>query len=92
LVVRSRRILSRSAAPISLTERKAAVAKAGPAKEAPVEKTKADEVFKRFTAYADVRFANGRELKNVVVFNAEDLDVPDEFAQTEIKDLNLRPT
>lgn len=37
----------------------------------------------------DVRFANGRELKNVMVFNAEDLEVPDEFAQVEIKSLRL---
>ena len=35
----------------------------------------------------DVRFVNGRELKNALVFNAEDLDVPDELAHVEIKDL-----
>ena len=44
-------VLSRSAAPITLTERKAAVAEAGPAREAPIEKTKANDVFKRFSAY-----------------------------------------
>lgn len=37
----------------------------------------------------DLRFANGRELKNVLVFNAEDLDVPDELAGLEIKELSL---
>jgi hypothetical protein len=37
----------------------------------------------------DVRFTNGRELKGVMVFNAEDLEVPDEFAQAKIKDLRL---
>lgn len=37
----------------------------------------------------DVRFANGRELDDVVVFNAEELEVPNEFAQAEIKDIRL---
>lgn len=37
----------------------------------------------------DLRFANGRELKNVLVFNAEDVDVPDELAGLEIKELSL---
>ena len=37
----------------------------------------------------DVRFANGRELKNVLVFNAEDLDVPDDLAGLEIQELSL---
>jgi hypothetical protein len=37
----------------------------------------------------DVRFANGQELRNVLVFNAEELDVPDKFAEAKIKDLNL---
>ena len=44
-------VLSRSAAPITLSERKMAVAKAAPAKEGKVEQTKEDEVFKRFSAY-----------------------------------------
>lgn len=35
----------------------------------------------------DVRLADGRELKNVVVFNAEEIEVPGEFAQAEIKDV-----
>jgi len=37
----------------------------------------------------DVRFTNGRELKDVVVFNAEDLEVPEEFAKVEIRDVSL---
>ena len=37
----------------------------------------------------DVRLADGRELKDVVVFNAEELDVPEEFAKAEIKDVSL---
>ncbi len=37
----------------------------------------------------DVRFVNGRELKGVVVFNAEDLEIPDELAQAEIKDVSV---
>ncbi len=37
----------------------------------------------------DVRFANGRELKDAVVFNAEDLEVPEEFAKAEIEDVRL---
>jgi hypothetical protein len=44
-------VLTRSAAPLALTERKAADAKAKPAKDADVEKTNADEVFKRFSAF-----------------------------------------
>lgn len=37
----------------------------------------------------DVRLTDGRELKNVVVFNAEEMEVPDEFAQAKIKDIRL---
>ena len=37
----------------------------------------------------DVRFADGRELKNALVFNAEDLDVPDDLAGVEIRELRL---
>lgn len=37
----------------------------------------------------DVRLADGRELKDVVVFNAEEIDVPNEFAHAEIKDVRL---
>ncbi len=37
----------------------------------------------------DVSFINGRELKNVMVFNAEDLEVPDEFARVKIKELRF---
>jgi hypothetical protein len=37
----------------------------------------------------DIRFANGQELRDLLVFNAEELEVPDEFAQTEIKEVRL---
>jgi hypothetical protein len=37
----------------------------------------------------DIRLANGDELSDVVVFNAEELEVPDELAQAEIKDVRL---
>jgi len=37
----------------------------------------------------DIRLADGRELKDVVVFNAEEIEVPDEFARAQIKDLRL---
>jgi hypothetical protein len=37
----------------------------------------------------DVRFADGRELKDVVVLNAEELEVPNDFAQANIKDVSL---
>lgn len=37
----------------------------------------------------DVRFANGRELKNVVVFNAEEIDVPEQYAKSKIMDIRL---
>jgi hypothetical protein len=47
---KSFRVLSRSAAPITLTERKAAGTTA-PAKQAAPERTAEDEVFKRFSAY-----------------------------------------
>jgi hypothetical protein len=48
---KSLRVLSRSAAPISLSERRLAAAKAAPAKDGKVEQTKENEVFKRFSAY-----------------------------------------
>jgi len=35
----------------------------------------------------DVRFASGRELKSMLVCNAENLDVPDDLADVEIRDL-----
>lgn len=38
----------------------------------------------------DIRLSDGRELKDVVVFNAEEADVPDEFAQAKITD--VRPS
>jgi len=37
----------------------------------------------------DVRLADGRELKDVMAFNAEEIEVPDEFAQATIKDVRL---
>lgn len=37
----------------------------------------------------DVQFADGRRVENVMVFNAEDLDVPDTFAGAEVQDLKL---
>jgi len=37
----------------------------------------------------DIRLVDGRELKDVVVFNAEEIEVPDEFAQAQIKDVRL---
>ncbi|MGE3344149.1 MAG: hypothetical protein AB7L71_12020 [Vicinamibacterales bacterium] len=38
----------------------------------------------------DVRFADGRHLENVMVFNAGDLDVPDTFAGAEVQELRVR--
>jgi hypothetical protein len=37
----------------------------------------------------DIRVSDGRELKDVVVFNAEEADVPDEFAQAKITDVRV---
>jgi len=37
----------------------------------------------------DVRLQNGRLLENVMVFNAEDMELPEEFARLQIKDLCL---
>jgi hypothetical protein len=37
----------------------------------------------------DVRFADGRHVENAMVFNAEDLDVPDSFAGAEVQELKL---
>ena len=37
----------------------------------------------------DIRFANGRKLEDVMVFNAQEFEVPDEFAQAKIKDVSL---
>jgi hypothetical protein len=36
-----------------------------------------------------VRFADGRHVENVMVFNAEDLDVPDAFAGAEVQELKI---
>lgn len=35
----------------------------------------------------DIRFRNGRKLEDVPVFNAEDVELPDELARIEITDL-----
>lgn len=40
----------------------------------------------------DVRFADGRHVENAMVFNAEDLDVPDKFAGAEVEDVKVRRT
>lgn len=37
----------------------------------------------------DIRLVDGRELKDVLVFNAEEIEVPDEFARAQIKDVRL---
>lgn len=37
----------------------------------------------------DLRLSDGRELKDVFVFNAEEADVPDEFANAKITDVRL---
>jgi hypothetical protein len=37
----------------------------------------------------DVRLANNREIKDAVVFNAEEIELPDDCAQSEIEDIQL---
>ena len=37
----------------------------------------------------DVRFADGRELENVVVLNGEELEAPNDFAKVEVTDVDL---
>ena len=37
----------------------------------------------------DIHLADGRELKNVIVFNSEEAEVSDEFAGAEITDVCL---
>lgn len=37
----------------------------------------------------DLRLADGRELKDVLVFNAEEADMPDELAHIKITDIRL---
>jgi hypothetical protein len=37
----------------------------------------------------DLRLQDGRELKDVTVFNAEELDLPDDLARVGIKDIRL---
>jgi hypothetical protein len=38
----------------------------------------------------DIRFRDGRRLEDVPVFNAEEVDLPEELAQAEIADLQPR--
>lgn len=37
----------------------------------------------------DVRLANNREIKDAVVFNAEEIELPDDCAHSEIADIQL---
>ena len=38
----------------------------------------------------DLRLADGRELKNILAFNAEEVELPDECAAAKIEDVQLR--
>jgi hypothetical protein len=38
----------------------------------------------------DLRLADGRELKNVIAFNAEEVELPDECADAIIEDIHLQ--
>ena len=38
----------------------------------------------------DLRLADGRELKDVLAFNAEEVELPDECADAKIEDIHLR--
>ena len=38
----------------------------------------------------DLRLADGRELKNVLAFNAQEVELPDECADAKIEDVHLR--
>ena len=38
----------------------------------------------------DLRLAGGREIKNVLAFNAEEVELPDECADAQIEDVQLR--
>jgi hypothetical protein len=37
----------------------------------------------------DIRFADGRELTDVIVLNAEEVELPDDFARAEINSITL---
>ena len=37
----------------------------------------------------DLSLADGREVKDVLVFNAEELEVPEKLASSQIKDIRL---
>ena len=38
----------------------------------------------------DLRLADGRKLKNVLAFNAEEVELPDECADARIEDVQVR--
>jgi hypothetical protein len=38
----------------------------------------------------DLRLADGRELKDILAFNAEEVELPDECANAKIEDIHLR--
>jgi hypothetical protein len=40
----------------------------------------------------DIWLVDGRELRDLVVFNAEEIEVPEEFARAQIKDVRLHTT
>ena len=40
----------------------------------------------------DLRLADGRELKDVLAFNAEEVELPDECADAKIEGIQLRMT
>ena len=37
----------------------------------------------------DVRLTNNREIKDAVIFNAEEIELPDDCAHSEIEDIQL---
>jgi hypothetical protein len=40
----------------------------------------------------DLRLVDGRQVKDVPVFNAEEVDLPEEFANSRIADVSVRGT
>ncbi len=40
----------------------------------------------------DIVMADGRELKDALVFNAEEVELPEEFLQVDISDIRLHPS
>ncbi len=39
----------------------------------------------------DLRLADGHELRDVLAFNAEEVELPDECANSKIEEVHLRP-